>query len=500
MTRANLLTIDDLISELDMGKATVKFILSRFNHLLNCERINGDDLYSPSSIPILMRIRDLLDSGMLPSQIEEFLEKESSTQKDPPSQSRDIRMNQDAVEFIQDLFKDIRGHQDRIAQAHEKRAKAEERKAVAIEKRAEAEEKKAVAMNNIAMALQEMNMQRSVDSQAMEIAGQAAKALTLNDSGDYDQANLDPDPLVNLSDPISSDVQDVEDLLEDPVPVETDIDATDINGFRDSEDQNLDDLSMLVDDEGLAQEDIDDLSELIDTVSDAGSNGDDLSTLLDEEIPIPDLDDLSVLLDEPPIELDSAKELDDLYSLVDMPSDQADQTIDSDLDDLSQLLDHGPGTDNTSEDMDDLSALVEDIGQSDTSETSSMDNLSLLVEEPAVAAPSKEETESKGQDDLWALVDDNSSDEPMDDLYTLVDSNDTEDDQPSLKPDISPEQDLAKYKAAVMKIIIDLKNQGFNAQETTDRFNKDGVATLSGKPQWGVKAIEKIYGFIDSAK
>ena len=50
-----------------------------------------------------------------------------------------------------------------------------------------------------------------------------------------------------------------------------------------------------------------------------------------------------------------------------------------------------------------------------------------------------------------------------------------------------------------MKIIIELKEQGLSAQQTTDRLNRDGVATLSGKPAWGLKAIEKIYGFIDSA-
>ena len=58
---------------------------------------------------------------------------------------------------------------------------------------------------------------------------------------------------------------------------------------------------------------------------------------------------------------------------------------------------------------------------------------------------------------------------------------------------------MARYKAAVMQIIIELKSSGMSPGETTDRLNKDEVPTLSGKPQWRESAIAKIYGFIDSA-
>ena len=91
----------------------------------------------------------------------------------------------------------------------------------------------------------------------------------------------------------------------------------------------------------------------------------------------------------------------------------------------------------------------------------------------------------------------------MDDLSALIDpveENAPEPSQPSLKPDITPEQNLNAYKAAVMKIIIDLKSQGLTPRETTDRLNGDDVPTLSGKPKWAEKAISKIYGYIDSAK
>ncbi|MDD9305017.1 MAG: hypothetical protein HUK40_22830 [Desulfobacter sp.] len=185
MTQANYLSVNDLIKELDIGRATVKFILKRFRPWLSHDRINGDHLYSPLSIPVLIQIRDLMDSGMLPSQIQDILEEKpekppfKTNNKDV--QQEDIRMSKDALGFLQNLFQDIQGHQSRIAKAHEKRAQSEERKAVAIEKRAQAEEKKAAAMNNIAIALQEMTRQRSIDTQTMEIAGKAAQALTMND-------------------------------------------------------------------------------------------------------------------------------------------------------------------------------------------------------------------------------------------------------------------------------------------------------------------------------
>ena len=119
-----------------------------------------------------------------------------------------------------------------------------------------------------------------------------------------------------------------------------------------------------------------------------------------------------------------------------------------------------------------------------------------------VPALGQETAISSDMDDLSSLLGDNNTEQapaPPEENTAAAPSS-PQPTQPSLKPDITPEQDLAKYKAAVMKIIIKLKNQGLTAQQTTDRLNNDQVATLSGKPTWRVKAIEKIYGFIDSAK
>jgi hypothetical protein len=99
-------------------------------------------------------------------------------------------------------------------------------------------------------------------------------------------------------------------------------------------------------------------------------------------------------------------------------------------------------------------------------------------------------------DDLSALVADIPVDAPLeeDDLSALVE------DAPSLKPDITPQEDLKAYKAAVMKIILDLKTKNLSPEETTKRLNQDGVQTISGKSQWSQQAVSQIYKFIDSAR
>ena len=193
----------------------------------------------------------------------------------------------------------------------------------------------------------------------------------------------------------------------------------------------------------------------------------------------------------------------------------------------------------TADSLDDLSALIEEPDQSQPQSQAAMDDLSLLVGGTTENSEQVPQKDAAGTDDLWALLPDSNSstrqtqasgDEQsahtgeMDNLSALLsdapdssggegpvqtgtaeekikaDSQNSSKETPSIKPDISPDQDKGKYKAAVMKIIIELKGQGLTAQQTTDRLNGDGVATLSGKPAWGVKAIEKIYGFIDSAK
>ena len=578
MTGPKLLTFDDLINELNMGKATLKFILSRFNQWLATEVVNNETLYTRQAASTLLTIRKYLDAGMLPEQVETSLEQDvlrTREQEIPsPSQSdSDVPLgpvNQEMVLVFQNMFQTFIEKQDRIASAQENLARVEDRKAAAMEKRAAAEDKKADAMTSIALALQELN-QRASAPQAMEIAGRAVETLALDEMSNIDESLPGTSP--ETDSPSEQDPGDTfenlssDQLFEAPLPMESDFGDQDIDAFKDFSDSELDDLSSLVNDNALAPEDIDDLSFLIDAVSDTTQDLDDLASLVSFSASPPemaDLDDLSKLVDDTASspEQDAFADLDDLSLLVDpvpaadsdtpapMNENQADEDIDDlfslvgmakepqtvfheGLDDLSMLIEQPPsaGTEEKGDhagDLDDLSALISTGNQTPTP----LDDLSQLV---AASGQKPESSATKPQgaepqmDDLSALLPGAGTKSPgpgaetaissdMDDLSSLLGDNNTEQapvppeentaaapssaqpPQPSLKPDITPEQDLAKYKAAVMKIIIKLKNQGLTAQQTTDRLNNDQVATLSGKPTWRVKAIEKIYGFIDSAK
>ena len=474
MTRSKLLTIEALTDELDMGKATLKFILHRFDPWLATQIVDDETCYTEQAVTTLLKIKKFLDAGMLPEQIEIFLAQEAEMLKATASVQHSagnqgtIPVDIESVSMFKDMFQVYIEKQDRIAIAQEALARVEEKKADAMEKRAAAEEKKADAMTNIALALQEMNQRHSATPQAMEIAGRTVETLALEESPEIDESPLD------------TNFDENESLFEDPVPMDDQFKDQDHEDIGDIGSSNMDDLSLLVNETALTPEDIDDLSSLIDSVSDPDSDLGDFESLPEETQPASeinnlsdDMDDLSKLVDSdvsssnsPDIEDDNEDDLDDLFSFVDMDTDvpkDLNEDLD-DLDDLSKLIE--PVSDERDGDLDDLSTLIAEPAQPQEP----MDDLSLLVDgtgEKSGQVPPGEDSQIK--------------------------------ETPSIKPDISPDQDMKKYKAAVMKIIIELKEQELTAQQTTDRLNRDGVATLSGKPAWGLKAIEKIYGFIDSA-
>jgi len=463
MTRSKLLTIKNLINELDMGKATLKFILHRFNPWLATQVVNDETCYTEQAVTTLLKIKKFLDAGMLPEQVEASLAQEaellkaSASVQHPAGNQGTIPVDIASVSMFKDMFQAYIEKQDGIALAQEALARVEEKKADAMEKRAAVEEKKADAMTNIALALQEMNQRHSAAPQAMEIAGRAVETMALEESPD------------------------------------------------------MDDLSLLVNETALTPEDIDDLSSLIDSVSDPDS---DLEGRPEETQSAPetnnqpnDMDDLSKLVDSDLSSSnspdnrndnkdDNEDDLDDLFSFVDMDTDVP-KDLNGDPDDLSLLVD-GTGEEESGQvppgadtQTDDLWSLVSDTQGSNqeiqspvepSADAPEMDNLSALINEAPENRQATADTTSEENED--------SVDAPTDSLTET----------PSIKPDISPDQDMKKYKAAIMEIIIELKQQGLTARQTTDRFNHDGVATLSGKPTWGLKAIEKIYRFIDSAK
>jgi len=309
MTQGKLLSALDISEELNTGKATIKFILKRFKKWLPHELVNGMPYYLPESIKTIIKIVEYLETGILPGEIDEYLDPlfNSETDHIPNSsikilQAEDIRLNKEGVILLKSLFSELSEQQRRIAIAHEKRAAAEERKAVAIEKRAEAEEKKAEAMNNIANALQEMNRFRGgIEPIAQKIAHQAVEALIIDETNEtYTIPKDDLSLLIEIESPDEKNLPD-----------------------------KLDDLSALIENESKFME-IDDLSALLDKESlesPATENLDDLSILIDRPI---DGSDRIENTSQETILSDSQESMDDLTRLI-TPTDAL-------MDDLSKLI------------------------------------------------------------------------------------------------------------------------------------------------------------------
>ena len=482
MSKEKNLSVSDIAQQLNTGKVSIKFLLKRYSKWLPYELIDGQSLYPSSYIKKIILIQENLDAGILLDDIEKKLDALPDLDVSDPSpddfldtlvkssKNEDIRISNDGVGLLKSLVNDIGEQQKRIAIAHEKRAEAEERKAVAIEKRAGAEEKKAQAMNNIADALQEMNKLRGNNFETMQIAQKAASVISIDEDADFQDENINS-----------------QDTIED---IQEDVQLEDIQ---------IDDLSLLIKDEqkdkapGETITDLDDLSSLInepkidESETEESKAGEVEEPKLDkpEDLEEVQLDDLSLLIEE---------------------SDQT-KELDPKLDDLSALIDEKPESKTETEPLDDLSQLLDDsnANRQNSQKELKLDDLSKLIDEP-----SNQDPPAENMDDLSLLIDKDSSkndvdetnnDIKIDDLSKLIDSDSKPvDDTPEIKLDISPEEDLGKYKAAVMKIIIELKKDGVNVEETTNRLNKNKIKTLSGKPEWGQKAISQIYKFIESAK
>jgi hypothetical protein len=475
MSLEKMLSVLDIAKELNSGKATIKFLLKRFQKWLPFELADGHCLYPGDCIKTVIFILENLDAGVLPADIEKKLDALSDS--DPssssldnifdtfakPSQNEDIRLSNDGLVLLKSLFSDIGEQQKRIAIAHEKRAEAEERKAVAIEKRAGAEEKKAEAMNNIASALQEMNKLRISDPETMQIAHDTATVIAnderdLQDSSEMDQnmtqtENQDVQPDISIEIQPEIQIDDLSLLIKEDQEIET----------IDEVSTETDDLSLLLDEnsETTGVQPLDDLSQLIDAPSEM-------------EQPVQEQDNLAELIDDKTSDNGDPEQLDDLSLLIDS-SCQAEGEQNKDeqvyLDDLSKLIDEPPNQVQPVQEMDDLSQLIDEPSDTDNHDQE-LDNLASLLDSDSPDSNSPE----------------------IDDLSKLIN-----DDTPEIKLDITPDEDLGKYKAAVMKIIIGLKTDGLDVEEATNRLNKNSIKTLSGKPDWSQKAITQIYKFIESA-
>ena len=416
-----------LAREINQGESAVRFWLNRFSPWFPHTVDRGQKRYPRQSIATLLLIAEKIDDGMIPSQIETFLEENAlAAGKEAETSNRKHKIDETVskgLDMIQSLLGTMATLQERTATAQERRAGAEEQKARALERRAAAEEQKALAMNAIAAALNGMN--QGIPGQVRP-EGTGFETNRASSPKPGPEMKIEPGP----DDTPENPVDELGLLVDDPPEA------------------SLDDLSLLVDDTPEAS--LDDLSLLVDDTPEASL--DDLSLLVDVT-PEASLDDLNLLVDAPP-----EASLDDLSLLVD-------DTPEASLDDLSLLVDDTPEAS-----LDDLSLLVDDTPEA------SLDDLSLLVD------VSPEESLEKGYAGL-------------DDLGMLV-----KEETACIKPQITPDENFESYKSEIINIIIQLKNQGLSVEETTDRFNDDGVLTLSGKPRWSAKAIEQIYRFIDAVK
>ena len=214
----------------------------------------------------------------------------------------------------------------------------------------------------------------------------------------------------------------------------------------------------------------------------------------------PQLDDLSALtadlgMEEPQQgSILDEDEIHDLAELLDDDPTQAETPDKVDLDDLSMLID---ASGESAPPTDDLRLLIEESEESSAGNREvELDDLSLLVQDETETGDSGGRPGGEIEaDDLSGLIDTGEKEDMLDDLSLLIEDRE----QTSLVPDISPDEDFEAYKQAIINIIIGLKQQGLTPEDTCERFNKEGVRTLSGKSRWSVKTISGIYRFIDSA-
>ncbi|MBF0390387.1 MAG: MerR family transcriptional regulator [Desulfamplus sp.] len=451
MSAKDLMTPSMLAKELNTGSATVRFWLNRFSKWIPSISVNGDKLYDADTLKTLTFISDKINSGMVISEIEKALDSENrnnieenlQSQFQPfispfqsamedissiNSKNQELLLNNEGINLISTLFEKFYSQQERVAKAQERRAAAEElkaeaeqKKAQALEKRADAEIEKAHAMNNLADAIKSIS------------------ANFLN--------SMPPAQQVQPHDP-----PDLSILIDE--------EKTD---FEDEKDDEIDDLSALIDDEGYDTNEVEEIEE----------NIDDLSALIDDE--------------NASFEDEKDDEIDDLSALIDEDSDYEQHDIkpdilDSDIDNLMSLIDDDVknlDTEEKDDEIDDLSALI------DEDEISAEEELTPNILDSDV-------------DDLLSLIGDDNQTNQEDFLST---SGQTSSQTPKVdKPKASLEDNFEAYKSEVINIIIKLKEDGYSVDETTDILNNEDIKPLSGKNRWTTKMIAKIYNFIEAAK
>ncbi len=228
----------------------------------------------------------------------------------------------DVLVSLKEMMTGMVSQQARIAEAQERRAAAQERMAYAMESRAENEMIRTSVMRDLVMAIQDLSVRGSVNSMIEHVKNMPGPSP--EELADFSQdSGFDMDDLEELT------VSDSETFQETPFP---DFDET-AGVYHGHEEATKEPPPSMVEDDfpplsteasqapALPPEDMDDLSLLLEESDKAPLNMDDLSALLEpddrDRLSAPeDMDDLSLLLedsDKPPVDMD------DLSLLIDEP-------------------------------------------------------------------------------------------------------------------------------------------------------------------------------------
>lgn len=312
MPEQRSLSLDEVAATLKTGVTTLNVWRKRYGRWMP-DPVDREGRLFPDKILDLFRlISRCTQVGMDPQDIERVLGAPGASQHHGPETHSEP--THAMIDALKETVAGLTVQQQRIAEAQERRALAEERKAFAMESQAEAELIKAHALKDITRILQDMSVKDPVSALMDRVRSMPGPAPTELDDFTSDHGYA-PEQLENLS-----DISDLSDYVDQPgealPPDSLPVDSVDLPRIEPDEpllsDVNVDDLSLLIEDEeqrSETTEPVDDLSLLLEA-DDAvdRSDIDDLSQLIDEEPrtvaseekPEPDrsVDNLSLLLDE----------------------------------------------------------------------------------------------------------------------------------------------------------------------------------------------------------
>ncbi|WP_080803223.1 hypothetical protein, partial [Desulfamplus magnetovallimortis] len=441
MSDKKFLTASMLAKELGSGKATIKFLLNRFNRWLPYSMKNGQKLYEQSVLDTLIIISEQFESGTLPSEIETVLEGQKVYLPDISKQtalsntnahSGQPQNNESSV-TLSDILKVFTAHQERIALAEERRALAEEKKAEALSKRAEAESLKAVAIEHLAEKIESISS--TIISSFLSVTSNKETLDSLNKSSDnLDHDHLTPDSLSSSkdTDPSTADQPiDNEPLIDNNT--ETDESITD-----NSEGQLSDDISFSDELDDPILQGFEDLSHFIEDEVNSDDKKDKFSPTDTPDLPEQDGSEDSFFNSDSSNENKAWNQEDQVREPWNTNQDDEEPWMKShDYQDVKHKADVTQNIDISESDIDDLSALIDEntldnMDIKDMESDNDLDNLSALIDDSEFKQNNdflNNNSEDKDTiDDLAALIDDQPlsrglevrSDE-IDDLSTLID-------------------------------------------------------------------------------